>query len=610
MQGGPPDTTLLWCLERLAAESLSCGTIIAVLRDITSTRGELFFNDSLRARIMLASLGSTGDITFDTLNELDSLDAVIANTAEPELATIAPALRVPSELLLQVKTELVAQTWRSNITATPRDIVLRLQQVFGRDPPPQEPDRSRHSELMAAASHPGHRMAIDRALDTRNVLNGLRRYVNQCQELLGPTLLDIINNDINLGRYIPGQQQAPPPPPPAQLYLQAGRQGHADKAGQGFRAPAPEFYGRQGNGRGYESPMQLGGRRPGGVPVLPPPSGERDFPEIRDAVMKLRAAGGRDPIAEAEALASLVAATTDRVWMEQHRGPPGSAGRDAHTPASAGLGPRPSMPRLPNTAPPSHLRPRSGARLSAPLSTPRTRINNRRVNRRWSEEETRALLDGCHKHHPGSWAAIYSDNIDLFGPPPGETIPQRSQVDLKDKWRNLIKQGNQEALQIRDDFMAENEEEMGREEEQVDAPDLGELANQAVHLSKEEEEARASRRKRKAGRRSGAAAAAQKELAELQEGQAQEEEEEEEEIYESIEEGGEGQEGEKEGEEVPAATEEQGEGEGGSGGEAEEEEEEGEQEGEGEEGGEEPTRGRGRGRKSTRAQAKTKRARK
>jgi hypothetical protein len=66
-------------------------------------------------------------------------------------------------------------------------------------------------------------------------------------------------------------------------------------------------------------------------------------------------------------------------------------------------------------------------------------MHNRRKNKKWSEEEVQRLIDACRKHGPGAWALIQSENSDIWGLIPGTNSGEhfRSQVDLKDKWRNL-----------------------------------------------------------------------------------------------------------------------------------------------------------------------------
>ncbi|KAF8114281.1 hypothetical protein N665_0039s0045 [Sinapis alba] len=50
---------------------------------------------------------------------------------------------------------------------------------------------------------------------------------------------------------------------------------------------------------------------------------------------------------------------------------------------------------------------------------------------KWTEEEEEALLAGVKKHGPGKWKNILRDS-DFAG-----SLSNRSNIDLKDKWRNL-----------------------------------------------------------------------------------------------------------------------------------------------------------------------------
>ena len=54
----------------------------------------------------------------------------------------------------------------------------------------------------------------------------------------------------------------------------------------------------------------------------------------------------------------------------------------------------------------------------------------------WRQEEIEALKKGVKKHGKGKWALIHSDYHHVF------KIFGRTQVDLKDKWRNLEKSGS------------------------------------------------------------------------------------------------------------------------------------------------------------------------
>ena len=52
--------------------------------------------------------------------------------------------------------------------------------------------------------------------------------------------------------------------------------------------------------------------------------------------------------------------------------------------------------------------------------------------KRWTEDEERALREGVEKHGTGRWKHIKTDN-DF-----SEILSLRSNVDLKDKWRNIL----------------------------------------------------------------------------------------------------------------------------------------------------------------------------
>ena len=60
----------------------------------------------------------------------------------------------------------------------------------------------------------------------------------------------------------------------------------------------------------------------------------------------------------------------------------------------------------------------------------------RRPKITWRQQEINALKKGVKKHGKGKWALIHSDYHHVFN------ILGRTQVDLKDKWRNLEKSGS------------------------------------------------------------------------------------------------------------------------------------------------------------------------
>ena len=60
----------------------------------------------------------------------------------------------------------------------------------------------------------------------------------------------------------------------------------------------------------------------------------------------------------------------------------------------------------------------------------------RQKNKRWSDEERDALINGVTILGTGHWAAILDRYTTIFA-------PGRNSVDIKDKWRNLVKLAQQ-----------------------------------------------------------------------------------------------------------------------------------------------------------------------
>lgn len=57
--------------------------------------------------------------------------------------------------------------------------------------------------------------------------------------------------------------------------------------------------------------------------------------------------------------------------------------------------------------------------------------NSGQPKQKWTEEEEQALKDGVERHGVGKWRMIQKDTSC------GPILANRSNVDLKDKWRNL-----------------------------------------------------------------------------------------------------------------------------------------------------------------------------
>ena len=78
---------------------------------------------------------------------------------------------------------------------------------------------------------------------------------------------------------------------------------------------------------------------------------------------------------------------------------------------------------------PAHTPPRANIIPPGPVN------KLRRPKITWREQEINALKNGVKKHGKGKWALIHAQYHDVF------KILGRTQVDLKDKWRNLEKSG-------------------------------------------------------------------------------------------------------------------------------------------------------------------------
>ena len=80
-------------------------------------------------------------------------------------------------------------------------------------------------------------------------------------------------------------------------------------------------------------------------------------------------------------------------------------------------------------------------RIPTKKSPRKERSRKRRSNNPWTSEEVSLLKLGVAKHGQGSWAKIHHDNVFTV-------LSRRSQVDLKDKWRNLCRRKSADEIDI------------------------------------------------------------------------------------------------------------------------------------------------------------------
>ncbi|KAH8822787.1 hypothetical protein DL96DRAFT_1746422 [Flagelloscypha sp. PMI_526] len=69
-------------------------------------------------------------------------------------------------------------------------------------------------------------------------------------------------------------------------------------------------------------------------------------------------------------------------------------------------------------------------RMSKSIPTDDTTKDEKKIRKKWSEEETQMLVNGCNKHGIGNWKSILND--------PTLSFSERSPVDLKDRFRTYF----------------------------------------------------------------------------------------------------------------------------------------------------------------------------
>jgi hypothetical protein len=397
-----PDLTILWCLEQLATECLNDDVLLGLITHVSETRGSEVMEETLKVRLLLAGFSARTEISVDTLEDLQKISSLLNQTEDEFLVEKRDHLLPPPELMTLVKTELVAQGWRNSVKVTSRELTALLRANFGQQPEAHE--KKRFDELQKATTLPGFRAHIDRLLDGNTALSGLVRYAFEAQLEMGPTLLEVINDDINAGRYIPGQQMPEP---------QSAMPSPASAPPSAAPASAP--------------------------PASAPPAARQTTAQptpvantaLNQILEQMRNAAGNDPAQNFNAETQMMLAAAALA----------SAAFTSITPGRpASVNPPAAVPRA---VPEAQRRVVAIEAAAAPA---------RRQNQRWTPGEVQRLIEACEKHGPGAWSQIEADNRDLWGPAPGGdgTEYYRTQVDLKDKWRNLLKSNNPEAIAVKE----------------------------------------------------------------------------------------------------------------------------------------------------------------
>jgi hypothetical protein len=381
--------------------------------------------DDLRLRLYLHNLSKSTESNYETLEIAEQLKTLMSTTEAPAIlgnSELPPAGDL-AEVLIKIKTELVVNTWRDKLIP-PRyeEITAEIERLFGSFPHMSEEPRCR--ELCTAALNPGYRESIAHYHPKGSAHLALQRYVSRIQNAIGPTLLEMINNDINARRYMPG--------------LGGG-------SAIGLASPKPQV--GQGDVR-LQGPTLQDGQS--GKP--------KTVRNLNQAMNELHAKGGVDPLAHAQEVAA-GAAETLRLLHAGDFGNQAPATSRPEPGSGGGLPPplqmpnvhRSALPPLPDrrdVTTPVHAAPGTGGmiiprsglnsennRLRSTWTDESGREVSRRHTVRWSHQEVEDLLRCCDQYGPTSWARMKHENAGIF--------VYRSQVDLKDKWRNLLNSKDQ-----------------------------------------------------------------------------------------------------------------------------------------------------------------------
>eukprot|EP00887_Chlorella_sp_A99_P001139 scaffold14.g1139.t1 len=474
------DPTLWWALERLVElDKLVPTELVAPTSELVAATSQLLAATlpsgavdavpaGLRAKIMLHSLCNATDagrsVTWspasaealldylkDVLLSLEALEGLCAEglPAAADAAAVAP----PFDLLLAVRTEVVVCMMRAYPTASveeARDYVdyyLPESEAAGAA-------ATRRVELMEAAAHPGPiRNTVVARYPAAALWPLLDAYVDKARVGLGDgKLLEVYADEQRSCEEEAQHQRQRPPPPSGRLQQQEQRQQPAalppgaSPMGPPPGAPAPlgSPVSLAAAGRGIGSPVAgaAGGRRS----PLPPAVraggalGSLQLPaaaaRLQQSLDDLHHAGGEDPLPGALEAAERAGPAPTGVLQGRAVGWTESPGGPVEHPA----------PRLPAVETRQHTPLAQGqqeeTRENGRVERGTGEHKPRRRTVKWTAAEVEALKDYCcRKIGTGLWAAIKRKDKAIPDSEGGPKLGLRSQVDLKDKWRNLIKAG-------------------------------------------------------------------------------------------------------------------------------------------------------------------------
>ncbi|KAK9908975.1 hypothetical protein WJX75_005488 [Coccomyxa subellipsoidea] len=395
-----------WVLEFLLDRDSLSETVVRELYEHLGMGADAL-SKTIQVRLLLRVLREhAANISDGTLNALNCLAANSSdNKADyspfADLSKLLPSL----DLYLQVKTELVLQSLRGGGLDTllhsgnPKEL---LDRYF---PPPQDglqnaPEAQRRDELVIGLLTPASAQGLLDKYPPGHVEATMLKYVAEGRAAMGQPILKVMEAQYAQGLLHPTISSAHPQG--AYGNFSAGpkkRQRHSATSNAEVAA-ATTIADLQAASKGLQN---KGGADP--------------FPAA------MQAAGGQGSFAAALNVVDHGAGPSMTPGMPDGSGR--TVGWDSPDPNQ--VTPGASMGMLgPNGEPLT-----DGSMGKSPKN--RTGGGKRRRNGRWAEHETNTLIELVRQWGKGKWKKILEEGAAAFN--------NRSQVDLKDKWRNLERQG-------------------------------------------------------------------------------------------------------------------------------------------------------------------------
>mmetsp|Transcript_14637 Transcript_14637/g.46559 ORF Transcript_14637/g.46559 Transcript_14637/m.46559 type:complete len:468 (-) Transcript_14637:176-1579(-) len=412
---------------------------------------------------LISDCMATASFAENVLHLLRSINTVLADEKmdpkEDEDGVILAAMTPSPDLMVQLRTDAALQHLRASpCTEGHAKFLAAVEKHFHEgdgDKALAEATRARRAELEKIPTTTSGMKAAIKAYPVMSVKNGVNNFVMAAVAALGPTFLEMVEADIENRVYPPedvaaqptqatGPHLASPPPAPASA---AG--GEAQDPTQGPDSPGPleSPPGSEAKRRRLGSP---GLASPAGVGVGGGGGGAAGA--IGGVLEGLRATtAGLSALGEDPLLASLRDAGAARpghaaegsaaaVLINQRKAGAQTVGWHSPGDTIEDEGDEPPAPVLPARAV-SHfpLQLGGGASPDRRRSGGASGLQQRRGGR-WATDEVDKLKD-LVSQYPASggrrpWAKILEQGRSAG------VFEGRTDVDLKDKWRNLIKTGN------------------------------------------------------------------------------------------------------------------------------------------------------------------------